>query len=201
MATEADRHARGNMIWASWDGRTGKGRRQQPSHGSMMVLFTPAFAREYLPWLQRQKPEHCDLLLRQWFLMDAAKTPDESVGSCFLYPSLGSFESHVSGCEKGIGVRCSTFGQPWVGNGFHDEKGARYLGLPRSSGGPEWICKLDLNAPNLHWVTEAPPTHWHDPVWQQRLWNQLVAGLLGPVGRPEAYSAAGGRVLAAGPSG
>ena len=88
-------------MWLAWEGAHTS--RTMPSHGTTLVAFTRAFAAAFLEHLNQTKEvHHLDLMLLEWL-----KTEDHQVQhrACFLYPACGSYLTHVSGCESGLGVR------------------------------------------------------------------------------------------------
>ena len=94
--------------------------------------------------------------------------------ACFLYPACGSYLAHQSGCQVGLGVRESSWGSTWIGEGFRcAERGRRYLGAWRKKEGAQWLTEpLNLDDDRLVWRTERPPTAWDDVRWSWRLWNR-----------------------------
>ena len=168
VCTWAKRVGAGNMLWMQWEGGFS---RQMPGHGSGMLALTRAFARDFLPHLQSTAPGHVDLVLKEWLDEDGRQENGEYG---FLYPTFGSFETHTSGCDVAMGTRPSNFNKPWSGNGFHCEKGPRFIGRLRQKGkgGAQWLGgPIDWSC-DLRWRTERPPCHWADPRWAQRLWNR-----------------------------
>lgn len=94
--------------------------------------------------------------------------------ACFLYPGCGSYLRHHSGCEATLGVRESSWGNGWVGEGFRcARRGRRYLGAWQEKGGARWLTDaLNLDDDRLVWRTERPPSAWDDVRWGWRLWNR-----------------------------
>lgn len=166
IATHADRVDKGNFIWYAYEAGTKGGTKQQPMHGLSLVGFTKVFAQAFLEHLRSTDPAHVDIVLQRWLLGGA----QHAVGASFVFPSCGSFEAHFSGCQKGLGVRPSTWQKPWIGQGFRCAKGHRYLGQWSQAGGPSWGRPLQLDMGGLQWKTERPPVSWRDPRWRDRLW-------------------------------
>ena len=101
MATLARRVGHGDLIWYSWDGCDGKGRKERPAHGSSLLGITAAAAKKMLKNFERWFPKkHFDVALR-----DALEKDDHcraELTACFLFPSVGHYDSHESGIERGV---------------------------------------------------------------------------------------------------
>ena len=170
VCTAAHRVGRGNFVWLAWEGA--KTSRSMPSHGTTLVAFTRCFAAAFLDHLQHTKTvHHLDLMLLEWLKHEHNQVQHRA---CFLYPACGSYLAHQSGCEAGLGVRDSSWGSTWIGEGFRcAERGRRYLGAWRKKEGAEWLTPaLVLDDERLVWRTQRPPSAWDDVRWSWRLWNR-----------------------------
>lgn len=170
LATAAHRCGRGNIIWLGYEARNSAGLRTMPSYGSSLIAVTAAGARAFGRHLETVPPDHLDIILRAWLTTGDTQV---SVGASFVYPSAGSYESHASGCDPGIGVRTTKWSAAWIGQGFRSGDAKRYLAGWRPKGGAEWLTEpLNLDDPGLAWRTEQPPNSVGDPRIQWRLWER-----------------------------
>ena len=158
----------GEFVWLSYNARTGRGRRESPSFGSHLFAFTRTFAIEFLNHLWTVKPDHADLVLRAWLIDNAAR-----VGASYLFPACGACETHESGCQQGLGVRETTFGAKWVGNGFRGAGGHRYLRQWKQGEAPAYLTDaINWDEPGFEWRTARPPQQWTHPEYQEELWRR-----------------------------
>jgi hypothetical protein len=186
--TLAHREGRGNFVWLSWEGSNKTP--GSPSHGSTALAFTRDFAREFLPWLSAAGAGHCDLILRDFLKQGGCAR----IGACWVWPSVGSYEQHVSACQQGLGVRESSWDKKWAVPGF---TGERYLAYWDQEGRRCWGSAFDPRDEGLAWRTQAPPREWWDPRWESRLHRRWwIHGSppvwTGPDVRGDAPRAAGG---------
>ena len=202
VCTQAQRVGRGNLVWLAWEANNE--RRTMPSHGSTLIALTAAFAASFLEHLQEVAPDHLDLVLLRWLRKDDAFVRERA---CFLYPACGSYVPHVSGCEKNLGMRQSSWGRSWIGEGCRcTGRSTRYLASWVDKGPAQWLCRLNLDDDSLVWRTERPPWSWQDPRWGSRLWNrgwldesrQWVGPA--PAGAPDRRRRGGGKGRGAVPS-
>ena len=171
LEASGGRPGRGHFMWLSYNAARSCGRKQQPSYGSHLVAFDKVFALAFLRELEGSAAGHIDHLLRAFL-----RRAHQEVGASFLFPACGSCESHESTCQKGAGVRETSFGSPWVGEGFR-EPGAveRYIGVwpaePGAGGPPTWIAgPLNFDMPGLEWRTALPPLRWDAREYRAELW-------------------------------
>lgn len=175
LVTRADRSCRenggpgaGHFVWLSYNATNSKGRREQPSYGSHLFAFDRTFVGDFLPHLRSQAPGHADLILRSWL-----KEHAPAVGASYLWPAAGACETHESACQKGLGVRETTFGSRWVANGFRGSGGPRYLRQWRPSQAPAWLTgPISWDEPGFEWRTARPPVSWNAPCYQPELWRR-----------------------------
>ena len=162
----------GEFVWLAYNAANQKGRRQKPSHGSHCFACTRSFAAYFLQYLHTCKPDHADLILRYWLMENA-----ERVGASYVFPSIGACESHESGCQPGLGERPTSFGKPWVADGFRGKGPPRQLFQWRKKDGPKCLCEaINFSDPSLDWRTEKPPQAWNHPDYQAELWRRWWLG-------------------------
>ena len=117
ICTYASRQHAGGLVWLSWCGLSekSKGRKTVPCHGSTLVAVTSWFAQKLLENFDILEFCHFDIALRNllqsppgdWFWCRAS----------FVYPSIGHYCEHLSGCEEGLGWRQSEWTRSWVQDG------------------------------------------------------------------------------------
>ena len=97
IATLCSREGMGNIIWVSWVPKK-KRRVSYIGHGSALILLTKDGMRAVKAAMERKvlKKGHIDLKLLEWL-----NTGDEAkrAMACWLYPPIGSFTEHESGCD------------------------------------------------------------------------------------------------------
>ena len=96
IATLASRNKMGELIWFGWCSKSSK-KKSLIGHGShgIMLTKTGAMAVHDAMTSGRVPRGDIDLVLLPWLREEnVART----VGACYIYPSLGSFWEHVSGC-------------------------------------------------------------------------------------------------------
>ena len=176
MCTLAHRMDCGNFVWLGWCGRTARGYRCKPSNGSALIAVSLKGAVKLARAGQQGKIKkgHIDISLRD-FLNEGDNARE--LGASYVYPAVGNFQEHVSGCDPGIGVRTGLWNETWCqagtrasdGNGFQDRYLMRWL--PKGSG-VDWTTKIILpeRTPNmLAWKTLRPRD---DPEAQEEIRRQ-----------------------------
>ena len=104
MATFAHRQGCGQLIWFGWcpheGGRHGKSWPWKGSHGLMLTKKGAASVAQAMA-AGKVVRGHIDLVLLDWLRTEGEAT---NAGACFIYPSIGSYFAHPSGCDpKGFG--------------------------------------------------------------------------------------------------
>ena len=116
ICTFAHRQRAGGLVWLSWcGGGGGKSRKSAPCHGSTLLAVTSWFARKLLDNFDKLEFMHFDVALRNvlqrppadWYWCQAS----------FVYPSIGHYCEHVSGCQEGLGWRASEWDRTWCQGG------------------------------------------------------------------------------------
>ena len=172
LCTAAHRHDRGNVVWLTWNGDTGKKAEIQPSYGSMMIGVSWLGAN----WLKENWGQvwrgHYDLSLK-WI----CENMSADLKASFVYPSIGHYASHGSGIL--LAERRAVWKEWWVQEGVR--KPARGPGMHReiwgwkdkgSKKGQKTEClegNIDLAALDtvLDWKTYFAPdpnADWPEPI-------------------------------------
>ena len=95
------------------------------------------------------------------------------MGASYLWPACGACETHVSECQPGLGIRNTTFGQRWVGNGFRGRGGDRWLRQWKEGEAPRWLKgPIQWDAPGYEWRTQRPPEDWQSEEYEEELWRR-----------------------------
>ena len=122
LMTLAHRHHAGGLVWLSWDGAAkGKaGRRACPMHATTLLGISAWTARTMLANFRSWFPmRHMDLALRD--LLENPPLGQPPLEACFVYPSIGHYVGHISGCEAELGWRDPQWDEPWCGEGTRME--------------------------------------------------------------------------------
>ncbi|NBO93981.1 MAG: hypothetical protein EBV06_16995 [Planctomycetia bacterium] len=180
LCNVAARKDAGDIVWLGWNaadpGQKPK-RMLSIKYGAQLIAYTPAGARECLNSMRGAKPQHFDC----WLLYDNLNKPTTALGqakSCCAIPPVGGYAAHESlNYQGGRGkTRPSSWGEKWCQEGTRLARPSQkhgWLARFTSAGHPDWLAQVMLPPPatKLHWATEAPPEHWHDPdlTWQRLL--------------------------------
>jgi hypothetical protein len=100
IGIEAARRKIGDLVWYSWEpGR----RKSHPGHGLTMIGLSTKGARELakadVMWTSC--PDHFDLVLVAALMSNTMP----KLSGCYVYPSIGHFAVHESGCESKNWIR------------------------------------------------------------------------------------------------
>ena len=196
-ATCANRNGVGDLIWATWQ-PAGKGikaaRVTSISSGAMFLMLTPAGAKKIASAMQRiddegkvtpstkerpMTPGHFDVQLKE-YLMSHGRTSEDPVKYCYIFPPIGNYSTHPSGCDpnysKGEG-RPSCWLEKWCCQGTRKsqdrQKRDKYMCQLTRKGEPTWIGIVDVeeDGAKLNWKSlwcdpqEPPPRP--NKQWQQ----------------------------------
>ena len=162
ICTIAHRQHAGGLVWLSWCGAEGKaGRKTAPMHGSTLVAVASWFARELLLNFNKLEFKHFDIALR-----NVLQKPPADWTWCeasFVYPSIGHYCEHVSGCEEGLGWRASSWNCTWCQGGTRKDpadpnQAHRSLHKFCEKGQPPQLASIVLPEPawedeDLRWLT------------------------------------------------
>ncbi len=154
MGIFASRHGANDLLWYTWC--PGKGRKAVPGHGSTCVGLSMFGARVILRAMSEWTPMHFDVALVNWMIEKQHDLEGVEVG--FVSPSVGHFATHLSGCEKSVGIRHAVWDKPYIQEGTR--RGKRYIcdfnkkgeGLAYKSNDA-----IPLDDPQLIWKTLKPP--------------------------------------------
>jgi hypothetical protein len=109
-----------------------------------------------------------DISLKNWLEKPVNKltrcSNGTDMGACFVYPCIGNFSEHKSGCEPGLGVRESTWSSPWVQEGTRSTFGGlhrRHFGFFTHSGAVEFDNRGDVKLPSMGYAVK-PWTTFRD---------------------------------------
>ena len=166
ICTMAHRQWKGNLVWLSWEGSSSKGCRCQPQHGATLIGVSVEGAKRLQAAVvsEQIKKGHFDLTLLQWLrdpeAMGGVQGADW-LGASFVWPGVGSYVEHQSGCDPGIGVRESSWKKSWVQPGTRasggDDQNRWLCGFTNSKkGNPVWIREIFLpekSNEDLRWFT------------------------------------------------
>ena len=167
LHTQAQRLGRGDLVWYSWNAAKSK-RQSHPSHGSQMIGLTKTGAAALAAFFQRSMPCHFDI-----GLLHALLDQELALGACYVYPAIGHYTEHESGCDPALGIRPAHWGETWIMEGVRPPKGKdRYL-MGFCKKGLEWGPKVDFDGYEYVWKTLAPPDHWWE--WDHTLQHMLRA--------------------------
>ena len=162
LVTLAHRHDLGDLVWLSWDGANSRGHKCKPGHACTLLAVTIPGARKLqgLMLSGKIKKGHFDLSLLSWLREDPQNVKE--LKASYFYPSVGSYTEHISGCQKGLGLRPTSFGKDWVQAGTRKSTGGpkaqdRWLMrfMPK---GLDWIVQVDpeKQSTELRWLTYKP---------------------------------------------
>ena len=165
LRTQAQRIGRGDLVWYSWNGSSSK-RKAHPHYGSQMIGITKAGAAALASLLQRTKPGHFDVVLLT-ALVDGSLT----MGASYVYPAIGNFTEHQSGCDPSVGVRGAHWGENFVLDGVRTLPGKERYIMGFCKKGTDWGPKVDFDAHDFVWKTLAPPDNWWD--WDHTMQQML----------------------------
>ena len=152
VCTAAHRKQMGGMIWLSWDGACKKGSKIKPSHALTAIAIRATVATDMLLCSSEFEKGHFDVQLRN-MLMDKEKNWAQKWEASFVYPCIGHYVDHESGCEKNL-YRKGTWGKSWVQGGVKPDRGQNDRWLCDYTGGDtQWKFKLDFTDASLTWKT------------------------------------------------
>jgi hypothetical protein len=98
----ASRAGLGDLVWYSWESGS---RKQHPGHGTTLVGWSQKAARIVSELIKEEAMDHFDLVLVR-LLME----PSTPLSASYVFPPIGHFAEHISGCEGSDGwVRTATW--------------------------------------------------------------------------------------------
>jgi hypothetical protein len=186
-ATACHREQCGYFIWCTWCGTSSKP--GTPSHGSTLIMVSKYGAQLlYHAAKTITEPSHWDIWLKSFLLK---KEENRGIQCSFIWPSIGSYCGHISGCDKTYSEidRPTEWTAKWVGAGTRT--------VPVKSEKGRWICSFDsnhrwkrhvaveeLDASALQWKTWAATLEDKDDVDPEKRakWRNSAFSALHPPG-------------------
>jgi hypothetical protein len=162
-ASAAHRAKVGDLIWCTWCGT--HQRPGTPSHGTTLVMISKSGAHILNSKVKTiTDPTHWDVWLSKFLLN---KEESRTLRSSFIWPSIGSFCQHVSGCEVQYAVeeRPTEWAAKWVGPGTR--------GVPDKCDKGRWICSFDKDD---RWKKLVPTVELDATVYQWKTWASTLEG-------------------------
>ncbi len=153
LATLASRKGIGDLVWYCWEHGS---RKQHPGHGSTLIGMSATAARKIAHAMESWTPPgHCDVQLLHALV--SGSIPD--LRACYIFPSIGHFATHESGCESTNWTRESNWSSPHV------------LGATRAPAGAKMYFGRFCDK-NLSWI--EPPISWDSCSRWKTLWSDDV---------------------------
>ena len=172
---------RGHFVWLGWCPKGKK--RSVPSYGIHLMAITKYGAQrlnESMTSGQIRK-WHWDKVVREWLVKENFQNP-KVMGACFVWPSVGYYQTHMSGCEPGIGVRVADWDQSYILPGVCPKESDKERWLAcwpdMDKGSAEYLEKITFYQRENIWLTQRPPDRWWstDNDWARLLWNRWWVG-------------------------
>lgn len=188
IMNQAQRIGRGNFVWLCWQPNSSK-QKQQPSWGTSLVGITMAGAQYMKHLFEKETPDHIDKVFFRWFRDETLNLQNpKKLGASFVFPSVGHFQSHESGCCPEMGVREGIWEQTYLLQGVKpiDPEKKRWLGEFVTKGVTPWLMELKFDHPDCTWLTGPPPSHYYNDHWswililRRRHWVDEDSWWVGP---------------------
>ena len=182
ICNRAAKIGRGHVVWFGWCPQ-GK-QKSIPAFASHLLAMSKYGAKTMLESMEagRLKMGHWDRVLRAWLVEENFQNP-KVMGASFVWPSVGFYQTHASGCEPSIGDRVAEWDQSFIQPGvrpFKDSHRKRWLACwpDNKKGGAEWLEQITFDARKNIWITQPPPDRWWstDSDWVRLLWNRWWIG-------------------------
>ena len=170
---------RGHVVWFGWMAKSGK-RKSVPSYASHLIAVSKEGAAAMLRSMETGHLEkgHWDIVVRNWLVKQNFQNP-KVMGGCFVWPTVGSFQGHQSGCCPDVGFRGERWTDTCIQEGvrpFKPDHRHRWLACWPSDekGGAEWLEQICFDSRDNVWITQLPPDRWWstDSSWRRLLWNR-----------------------------
>lgn len=158
ICTAAHRDGRrGGLVWLGWDGANAQGKKRKPVHGALAFGITSLTARLMLQEFDLFEFRHFDLALIDVLMRNIAGARDRW-GASYVWPSIGHYVGHISGCEVGLGWRLPEWEKSWIQEGTRKESREHHhrcvMGFTPS--GLDYGAEIRLEEgfdDGLHWKT------------------------------------------------
>ena len=199
ICNRAAKNGRGHVVWFGWS--PAGTRRSVPSYGSHLLACTKYGAQIMLESMEKGilKKGHWDIVLRNWLVEENFQNP-KVMGASFVWPAVGYYQTHKSGCDPKLGDRVARWDQSFIQPGvrpMNKDQWDRWLACwpPENKGGAEYLEKIVFDSRKNVWITQSPPDRWWstDADWQRLLWNRWWIGndgeWLGPQSAADAKGA------------
>ena len=118
ICTAAHRRKCGGLVWLCYESaknKKDKTRRVSPRNGLMAIAITAEHARRMQGDFSKFRFCHFDIALRE--LLEFDEQARATWECSYVFPPIGNYISHVSGCEEGLGVRTASWSYRWVQEG------------------------------------------------------------------------------------
>ena len=166
IANEAHRAGCGDLVWFTWQPH-GAGdsknchRRQSPRSGAMLIGLSQTGAKQLLEACRANQlpPGHWDVVLLRYLYKAAMR-------SCYVYPPVGNYATHISGCERSMGA--GTGGRPSCWDEAFACPGTTVEEDPQRR--PKWFGRFQASGPAVQLAACEPPaagTPWRT-FWGRR---------------------------------
>ena len=191
ICNRAAKIGRGHVVWFGWCPQ-GK-QKSIPAFASHLLAMSKYGAKTMLESMEagKLKKGHWDRVLRAWLVERNFQNP-KVLGGSFVWPTVGFFQTHQSGCEPGIGARVAHWDGNYIQAGVAPQKPGdkdRWLACwpANEKGGAEWLEKITFYTRRNIWITQCPPDRWWstDNDWGRLLWNRWWIGRDGDWVGPE----------------
>ena len=149
FVTRAARSEHGDIVWMTWQPGQGdvKSGVTKIKSGAMLLAFSVKGADVASEAIRTNKitANHFDIELHRFVLEHGSKL------FSYVFPPLGNYSSHVSGCEPEYRdtARPSCWDTKWVCPGTRrsqdTQKRDKYLAFPKKKGNPDWLSLIDLD--------------------------------------------------------
>jgi hypothetical protein len=160
LVTAASRIGRGGLVWLCYDGGSGPRTRKSkpkegPEHASTLIAISAWAARIMKERFTRLFAfQHFDLSLLQ--CLDQREFARNDLQASYVWPSIGHYATHNSGCEEGLGIRRSTWDAPFVHEGVRPSGRDQRHRCLRAFASGDVYCDVQLPPPagvDLRWFT------------------------------------------------
>ena len=163
-ATVAHRHRMGNFVWVGWCPTRKPSQLVKGSH--LIMLSKEGFAHMGQAMTHDEiKRGHLDLVFKEWLLTGSTA---QKVGACYIYPQMGGYWRHVSGCDP-TNHGEATGGRPSAWDFENPASGTRVGSDPKHRG--KWLIQWrGPNPADRQWVTCPSDKELVKPEW---IWKSI----------------------------
>jgi hypothetical protein len=161
IVTAAYRVQRGGLVWLCYNGSSGPSKKskakEKPEFGSTLIAvsaWTARVMKARFDELFAPGYGHFDLSLLH--CLEQHEFARIDLQACYVWPSIGHYTTHKSGCQEGLGIRQSAWDAHFVQEGVRPLGGNQRHRCLRAFGSGEVICTVQLPPPpgvDLRWFT------------------------------------------------